>query len=105
MVICFAAIALATESTRNGMSSLTMPMRIRRCPASPPVDWMATSSSPGLRRAADLGEELGRFALGFSRQAMGLAGQGVARQRLANGLDQRLRQARMGSHELIGLRE
>ena len=53
----------------------------------------------------DLGEELGRFALSFSRQAMGLAGQGVARQRLANGLDQRLRQARMGSHELNGLRE
>src|SRR2546423_14695666 len=45
-------MALATESTRNGMSSLTMPMRMRRLPASPPVDSINSASSPGLRVAA-----------------------------------------------------
>src|SRR5207248_241975 len=52
MVSCREAIALATESTRNGMSSLTMPMRMRRLPASPPMDSIERASSPGLRLAA-----------------------------------------------------
>ena len=75
MVSWRAAIALATESTRNGMSSLTMPMRIRRLPASPPVDSIASASSPRLRLRGDLGEEFGGFALGLAAEALGFAGQ------------------------------
>ncbi len=52
MVSCRAAIALPTESTRKGMSSLTMAIRIRRRPASPPVDSMRMATSPLRRRAA-----------------------------------------------------
>ena len=77
MVSCRAAIALATESTRNGMSSLTMPIRIRRLPASPPVDSIVSPSSPRLALRGDFGEELGRFALSLAGKALGFAGKRV----------------------------
>ena len=78
------AMALATESTRNGMSSLTMPMRIRRLPASPPVDWIVNVELAGLAAGGDLGEELGGLALGLTAQSLGFAGQRISGQRLAN---------------------
>ena len=46
-----AAIAAATESTRNGMSSLAMHRRIRRCPSSVLDDSILTTAAPGARRA------------------------------------------------------
>jgi hypothetical protein len=36
---------------------------------------------------------------------LGFTGQGVPGQRLAKGIDQRLGQARMNGHEMIGLRQ
>ena len=106
MVSWRAAMALATESTRNGISSLTMPIRIRRLPASPPIDWISSVSSA--RRGAfgsDFGEEFRGLPLGLSTKPMGLAGQGISGQRLSNRLDQRRVQARVGRHEKIVLRE
>ena len=47
-----AAIAAATLSTRNGMSSLTTTSRIRLLPASPPVDSTRMAISPGARSRA-----------------------------------------------------
>ena len=84
------AIALATESTRNGMSSLTMPMRIRRLPASPPVDSIASASSPRLRLAATSARNSAASRSASRRQALGFAGKRISGQRLANRLDQRL---------------
>src|SRR4051794_36922990 len=49
MVSCLAATAFATESTRNGMSSLMIAMRMRLRPASPPVDSILRPRSPGRR--------------------------------------------------------
>ena len=60
---------------------------------------------PGPAFGCHVGEEFRGFAFGFGGQAMGLAGQGVPGQGLANGLHQRLGQARMGGHEKIGLRK
>ncbi len=94
-----AAMALAIESTRNGMSSLTMPIRIRRRPASPPVDSIASATSPLAPAHGDPGEEVGRLALVLAGEALGFAGQCVAGQRLAQCLDQRLGQARMDRHD------
>ncbi len=45
-------MALATESTRNGMSSLTMQIRIIRARTLPPIDSSRTSAIPGGRRCA-----------------------------------------------------
>ena len=54
-----AAIALATESTRKGMSSLTMPIRIRRWPSLVPVDSDPDQGRAGLAAAGAVGDEVG----------------------------------------------
>ena len=87
------------------MSSLTIPIRILRRPASPPVEFDGQRKLAVAAAAGDLGEKFGDLALGVARQAVGLAGKRVARQRLANGFDQRLRQARVGRHGLMLLRD
>jgi len=46
----------------------------------------------------DIGKELGGVPLGFAREALRLTWKGIAGQRLANRLDQRRVQARMGRH-------
>jgi hypothetical protein len=55
--------------------------------------------------SSDSREEFRGFALGFARKSVGFTGKRILRQRLANGFNQRLGQARMGSHEVIVLRE
>ena len=52
-----------------------------------------------LPACGDLGKEFRGFPLSFARQAVGLSRQGIPGQRLANGFDQRLGQARMDGHE------
>ena len=93
-----AAIALATESTRNGMSSLTTARRIRRWPASPPleVSWIATS--PGLRRAAVAATNAAASSCSVADEAVEFARQGVGIERVAQQADDAFVRARIGSH-------
>ena len=80
------------------MSSLTMPIRILRRPASPPVEFDSERDVAPPAFGGDIGEEFGGELLILGREAMGFAGQRIPRQRLAKGLDQGLGQARMGRH-------
>ena len=78
------AIALATESTRNGMSSLTMPIRIRRLPASPPVDSIDERKLARLAAGGEPGEEFRGVAFGLAAQSLGFTGKRVSGQRLSD---------------------
>jgi hypothetical protein len=81
-----AAIAIAIESTRNGMSSLTMPMRIRRCPSWRP--WSPGGSRNAGRPAAGAGrDEGGRFAPVRFRKVAGLARQAALDEGTLQGLE------------------
>ena len=92
------AIALAIESTRNGMSSLTMPIRIRRRPASPPVDSIASATSPLRRRTATPARNSAASRSPSRVKPLVSPGSAWPGQRLAQCLDQRLGQARMDRH-------
>ena len=88
------------------MSSLTMPMRIRRLAglAAGRFDRDARLRR-GLRVGGDLGEEFGGLALVVAAEALGFAGQAHCRSAPCEAIDQRLGQARMGRHESAMLRE
>ena len=57
-----AAIAAATESTRKGMSSLAMQIRIRRRPSWVPKDSIRTIGAPVVAPGRAIGDEFGRGA-------------------------------------------
>ena len=75
-----AAIAWATESTRKGMSSLAMQIRIRLWPSRVPVDSSLTKAVPRGRRAAQPAMNCGRGAAILGAEIVELPGKGAAAQ-------------------------
>ena len=76
------------------MSSLTIPMRIRRLPASPPIEFDREAELAALAAGRDLGEEFGGLALGVAAKALGFPGQRIPvsalRSDSTNGLARRM---------------
>ena len=84
-----AAIAPAIESTRKGMSSLAMPIRIRRWPSRVPVDSQPDQRGAGRAPRRAVGDELGRGAAILVAEIVELAGQGAGRTGRCSGLSNR----------------
>jgi hypothetical protein len=69
------------------MSSLTMPMRMRRWPSAPPIDSRRTSAMPGGRRSAQAATKRRCLHLLRVSEVLDLAGKGAVDERMGQRVD------------------